>query len=187
MTNWLHLVGQQYGQDKFIKESERIGIQRAVQTSMLNSMAWGDVIYVGVTQNTRRGQKIKKKIVVFGYFKISTISVVRTERTKDILDNLQQTHELEERLLVERQCGVYALVRMSTTNLQLSDFYNAFKNIKGAKILIGAPAGSFIPIIPLALKDAIFFRGYRRVQNLSEIAEQEFDRYLYELEDYSLR
>ena len=182
MTNWLHIVGQRYGQEKFVEEANRIGIQRAVPVRQLSTMSWGDTIYLGVMDEFRN----KTRINVFGYFPISTISIVRNEQTAPIIERMANERQQIDTIRIQRECGSYLLVAVNRTNAPLHEYYEALKNIKGAKVLIGGPANSFREITPIILKDAAFFRGYRQIMNLVEIENQTIDRLLYELDDYNL-
>ena len=182
MTNWLHIVGQRYGQEKFVEEAHRIGIQRAVPVRQLSTMAWGDTVYLGVMDEVRN----QKRINVFGYFQISTISIVRNEQTTPIIERLANERHPIDTIRIQRECGSYLLVAVNRTGASLHEYYEALKDTKGAKVLIGVPGLSFREITPIILKEAMFFRGYRQVKNLVEIESQTINRLLYELDDYHL-
>lgn len=186
MKYWLHIIGEKYGEKKFIKEAKRIGIQRAIPALQLATKSWGDTVYTGIMSKINGHTRIK----VFGYFNIRTISVVRTESTIPILGRLARERRESQITRVERICGSYSVVSVSITDRDLHDYYEAFKDVKGARILIGAPPNSFTQIERILLKDASFFRGFREVRNLVEIEEQierqNLERLLYELDDYHL-
>lgn len=183
MTSWLHLIGNQYGINRFVREAGEIGIQRAVPISELSTKEFGDTVYLGIFNKT----PTRRNIVVFGYFKIQTVSVVRTDATAPIIERLARERHEVEMVRVERVCGAYSLMAVYRTEASLHDYYEALRDIKGAKVLIGAPAGSLQEIPKIKLKDATFFRGYRKIRPLIEEPTPEaIDRLLYELDDYHL-
>jgi predicted TIM-barrel fold metal-dependent hydrolase len=184
MTSWLHIVGKQYGKERFVNETKRIGIQRAVSMQVLSKMEFGDTVYLG----TYHKSPTRKKVIVFGYFKIESISVENTEETNHIFRGLTRTINGIETVHYERQCGSYDITSVySITDKTLHDFYEQLKD-KHARVLIGARKNKLIEIPEITIRGAVFFRGFRKIKPLiaEPMTTEEIDRLLNQLDNYQL-
>ena len=114
MTVYLHYIGHGlYSPKRFMNESKRYGVNRAIAFNLLSGMKWGDVILLA-----QHVKEEKPTAVAFGYFTTTTLTFNLPEEVKrEINTTLEEKGYIIRETggngsPVERACGSYMITSM---------------------------------------------------------------------------
>jgi hypothetical protein len=148
MKYYLHYAGSNlYPKEVFIKEVEKYGVNRCLPINIIQSLKWGDKIFlaiykpkeVGIITDLQGkqspafdGRKNKKEgtAEIFGYFVISGLNIIASsEFKKTLTSQLDIVESKEVNQTVQRQCGSYIYGSSHTVNNSIEDIIKKAKEL----------------------------------------------------------
>lgn len=161
----LHWVGRTlYSPRKFEQEAVKYGITRRIALKVLQSMSWGDRVYLIGLKDKKR-----KQGHVFGYFHLHRIVGISEGVTDRLLaEGRAHITDLGGKV-VHRKCGSYVEGPTYSVRAEISEI-TAIQQETGEKtpLMVG---GTFIKVDPpVRMVDIPFQQGFRRFDG------EEFER-----------
>ena len=155
---FLHFVGKRlYPIDKFVKEVEKYGVNRAIPWFTAKKLKWGDKVLLAIYE-----KEIGAK--VFGYFVVSelTFSGQNVAFSKKLNEKLDIVKEFSPNLQINRRCGVYMISKSFFVNNDIKDIIENARNIEKElnlkiKYFVG---GKFYPLNETIIPDVKFSRNF---------------------------
>ena len=161
-----------YGSRRFLAESKRLGVQRAVQFYQLQNFKWGDPIFLAehVVVNDKSGEKPLSTAVGFGYFQVESLVYQLPDQVKEkIAENLTIVSLVQSSGLETRACGSYMMAGGYEVTDSLQDIVGYITEAcKGCGV---EPRGfkyflrGSIHVLddPVIIHNQPFFRGYKKI------------------------
>lgn len=190
------MVGSRiYGIKRFVRESQRLGINRVIPYNVLKKMKWGDVILLA--SHSKIPRKTDSPLInadkttnnegiatIFGYFRVHSLSDTMPENIKkDFVDSLDIIEvATEPPKTVVRGCGSYMVHSMIYVNNTIEQLVEKIEtacekngvNVYGCKFFLTGTLELLEQ--PVILHDRSFFRGYAKVDLPLDIPAQKHSK-----------
>jgi hypothetical protein len=158
---WLHFIGKSYYKmDEFIKESQEVGISRAVSLNIFKKMKLGDAIILA--------QWNEKYSEIFGYFVFDTIYGLDASNISDLEKaGIVEKNDDFQPVAVKKGCGSYVVAASYAimNKEKLMEFIKNSDKEDFNRLMIG---GKFQPIsmlisqpVPFVKSNIPFQQGFR--------------------------
>lgn len=113
----IHYIGKGlYDINSFKKEAKKYGVARALPSTIIKTLRWGDKIYLAIHE--------KSRAIIFGYFIIQGINYNGSERLKQAVrgdGRLKVVHEQYSGKEVKRRCGSYQIGSVTYVDNELKE------------------------------------------------------------------
>ena len=115
----IHYIGKGlYDINSFKKEAKKYGVARALPSTIIKTLKWGDKIYLATYEKSRG------VAIIFGYFIIQGINYNGSERLKQAVrsdERLKVVHEQYSGREVKRRCGSYQIGSVTYVDNELKE------------------------------------------------------------------
>ena len=157
---WLHYVGSgTYTISKFIREAQKLNVNRAIPRWMLKKIDPGDIVLLAVYSKNKHTKM--EKAHVFGAFRAESVTIpgdiareLEEEGAIDVCASIAGT--------VSRGCGSYTINGHYTPagDMDQKELWNRIAAKEGASVFL---AGHFFELQPFDIHAISFTRGFMRI------------------------